>query len=80
MIKRKTTLYFHQPTGNITYATKKQAKFLGPDWHKLLFVKNEKGEQVMRFSFTDARGCTATVDVKDNGVKEVTQNGDGKSE
>lgn len=46
-------------------ATKAQAKKLNKDWHRLQFTKNEKGEDVMRFKFTDSRGVTATVDVKE---------------
>lgn len=80
MTKRKPDLYFHQPTGNITYATKAQAKKLDADWHKVQFVKNEKGEDVMRFTFIDERGATATVDVKDNGKKEVVQDGNRDTE
>lgn len=73
MTKRKPDLYFNQKTGNITYANKAQAKKLDADWHKVKFVKNEKNEDVMRFSFTDPRGATATVDVKENGEREVAQ-------
>lgn len=72
MSKRKPDLYFHQPTGNIMHATKKQAKRLPADWHLIQFIENEQGERVMRFTFIDARGVRATVDVKDNGVKEIT--------
>lgn len=46
------------------YATPAQAKKLEKDWHKIQFVKNEKGERVMRFTFVDAQGNRATVDVQ----------------
>lgn len=65
MTKKKDNLYFHQPTGSIMEATPAEAKKLGPDWHKLKFTQNEKGEDVMRFTFVDSRGVTATVDVKE---------------
>jgi len=72
MIKqRKPKLYFHQPTGNIMEADKKQAKKLGPDWHELKFTKNEKGEDVMRFTFVTPEGLVATVDVQETGEVEV---------
>lgn len=63
---KKKDLYFHQPTGQIMEATKAEAKKLNKDWHKMQFVKNEKGQDVMRFTFTDSRGVTATVDVREN--------------
>lgn len=69
MKTRKPTLYFHQPTGQIMEATKAQAKLLDDNWKKLQFTKNEKGEDVMRFTFTDSRGVTATVDVKETEAK-----------
>lgn len=63
----------HQPTGNIMYATDEEAAQLNDDWHVVQFVKNEKGEAVMRFTFKDPSGVTATVDVQEN--KEVKPNG-----
>lgn len=80
MTKRKPDLYFHQPTGNITYATKAQAKKLDAEWHLVQFVKNEKGEDVMRFTFIDEKGLRATVDVKANGKKEMVLDGDRNPE
>lgn len=65
----------HQPTGNIMYATKEQAKQLNDDWKLVKFVKNEKGEKVVRFTFTDPRGVTCTVDVQPN-KDEVVPNGE----
>lgn len=46
-------------------ATRAEAKKLSDDWHEMQFVKNEKGQDVMRFTFTDSRGVTATVDVRE---------------
>lgn len=69
--QRKTHLYFHQPTGNISHMTKKEAKAAGEDWHRVQFVTNDKGVRVMRFQFTDPQGVTATVDVAERGEVEV---------
>ena len=77
MTKRKPELYFHQPTGNIKYCTRAQAKQLSDEWHKVQFVKNEKGVDVMRFTFVDKDGNRATVDVADNGKQEIVPDGDG---
>lgn len=71
---KNTKLYMHQPTGNIMYADKKQAATLSDEWQVVQFVKNEKGEKVMRFTFKDPAGVTCTVDVQPNGKKEVVQN------
>lgn len=68
---KNSKLYMHQPTGNIMYATKKQAKALNDEWHEVQFVANEKGERVMRFTFKDPRGVTATVDVQAANNEEV---------
>lgn len=65
----------HQPTGNIMYATEEQAKTLNDDWHVVQFVKNEKGERVMRFTFKDPAGVTATVDVQAVDSKKAVPNG-----
>lgn len=64
----------HQPTGNIMYATKAQAKTLNDDWHEVQFVRNEKGERVMRFTFKDPKGVTCTVDVQASDKAEVQKN------
>jgi hypothetical protein len=72
-MKKKTKLYMHQPTGNIMYATDKQAAKLDDNWHVVQFVKNEKGESVMRFTFKDENGVTATADVSQ--TTEVQPNG-----
>lgn len=72
-MKKKQKLYMHQPTGNIMYATDKQAEKLDSDWHVVQFVKNEQGESVMRFTFVDPSGVTATVDVQPS--NEVQPNG-----
>jgi hypothetical protein len=53
------------------YATKSQAKKLDKEWSEVQFVDNEKGERVMRFTFVDPKGNTATVDVKENGEKVI---------
>ena len=71
----KTQLYFHKPTGNITTATKKQAAKLGEEWERIEFVKNQEGEQVMRFRFNGV-----TVDVQENGTQEVAIDGNSQPE
>ena len=65
-MNKKTNLYFHKPTGNITTATKKQAEKLGEDWQELEFTKNQEGERVMRFRFN----CV-TVDLQENNTQDV---------
>lgn len=66
----------HQPTGNIRRLTDKQAKTqLNNEWSEVKFVENEKGERVMRFTFDTSEGVTATVDVQENGTREVSING-----
>ena len=70
---KRTNLYFHKPTGNITSATPKDALKLGPDWEKIEFTKNQEGESVMRFRFNGV-----TVDVQENGEQEVKLDGNGQ--
>ena len=74
MKKTKLKVYMHQPTGNIARLTDKQAAKLNKEWTEVQFVKNEKGINVMRFTF-EQDGVTATVDVLPNGEKEVKTNG-----
>lgn len=69
----------HKPTGNIMRLTEKQSKKLNAEWSEVQFIKNEKGERVMRFTFDTPEGVTATVDVQPNGEKEVTTHGKPKS-
>ena len=61
------------------WATKKDAKKLDAEWHKMEFTQNEKGQDVMRFRFVDSRGVTATVDVRETTPEEGSKNGDGNS-
>lgn len=69
----------HKPTGNIMRLTEKQAKRLNAEWSEVKFIKNEKGERVMRFTFDAPDGTVATVDVQPNGKKEVTTSGKSKA-
>lgn len=69
--RKKTHLYFHQPTGNIRHMTKKEAKAAGAEWHRVQFVTNDQGVRVMRFQFTDPQGVTATVDITETEETEV---------
>jgi hypothetical protein len=80
MSSKKPDLYFHQPTGNLAQATPAQAKKFNKDWHKILFVKNEEGKPVMRFTFIDDQGNRATVDVQQGDDQEVEIDGNTKSE
>lgn len=52
--QKKTYLYFNKKTGDIMHATELQASLLGSQWEKVLFIKNAKGESVMRFNFDNA--------------------------
>lgn len=63
---KKLLVFFHTTTGNIKTVTKQQAKLLPPEWKQVWFVKNDRGEDVMRFNFDGA-----TVDVQENVVPEV---------
>jgi hypothetical protein len=78
---KKLYLYFNQATGDIVRVTKQEAKNLPADFKPITFVKNDKGEDVMRFNFDGA-----TVDVQENVVTlppEATkepENGDTKPE
>lgn len=75
MTRRKPTLYVHEDTGNIVTATKSQAKHLPDEYKKIEFVTNDEGVRVMRLRLKNA-----TVDVSDNGDREVVSDGDGHSE
>lgn len=74
MAKREY-LYFNQIDGNVIKATKSQAKRLPDDYKQLEFLKNEKGEPVMRFKFNGA-----TVDVLENNDQEVQSDGNRDTE
>jgi hypothetical protein len=54
-------LYFNKKTGNIRTMDALEAVMAGKDWQQLKFVRNDKGERVMRFEFDGA-----TVDVSEN--------------
>ena len=58
---KKIYIYCHKDTGNIKTVTKQQAKLLPPEYKRVQFVKNDKGEDVMRFQMEGA-----TVDVIEN--------------
>ena len=59
----KKFLYFHTKTGDLKQLTKKEGE-LFPEYRQIEFVKNDKGERVMRFQFNGA-----TVDVSENKKK-----------
>jgi hypothetical protein len=75
MTRRKPTLYVHETTGDIVTATKSQAKYLPDEYKKVEFTKNDEGTPVMRLRLKNA-----TVDVSDNGSREVVSDGDGSAE
>lgn len=53
--------YLNKYTGEVLIGTKSSAKKLNEDWSKVEFVKNDKGEKVMRLHLDGA-----TVDVSEN--------------
>ncbi len=73
MVKRKE-IYFHKITGDICHVSKSKAKKLGAAWQKLEFGKDENGTPRMRFQFDGA-----TVDVIENGQREVITDGNGST-
>lgn len=79
MKQRKLKVYMHKPTGNIMRLTEKQAQKLNKEWSEVKFIKNEKGERVMRFTFDTPDGTVATVDVQPNNPTEVAKNGEPKA-
>lgn len=58
---KKIYVYCHKDSGNIKTVTKQQAKLLPPEYRQVQFIKNDKGEDVMRFQMEGA-----TVDVQEN--------------
>lgn len=81
MVMAKPQIVFmHQKTGNIKICrTVLEGQLLGKEWSQVKFVKNDKGERVMRFTVDDERGGTLTIDVQPNGVREVVTDGIGKA-
>lgn len=77
MIKKKPDLYANQITGDIRSMTAKEAKKAGSEWNKIQFVKNQEGQDVMRFTFIDDQGNRATVDVSQGEDKEIEIDGNG---
>lgn len=70
----------HKATGNIKICrTVLEGALLGKEWSQIQFIKNEKGERVMRFTVDDERGGVLTIDVQPNGVREVVDNGNGQA-
>lgn len=68
-------IYMHKTSGDIKICrTDKEGQALGADWTKIQFVKNDKGERVMRFKFDGL-----TIDVQPNGTREVVDDGNGNT-
>lgn len=74
-------VFMHKATGNIKICrTVLEGQLLGSEWSQIQFVKNDKGERVMRFTVDDEHGNKLTIDVQPNGVREVVTNGNGQTE
>lgn len=72
---KKKIIFMHKETGDIKFCrTKLEGQLLGKQWSQMQFVKNEKGEDVMRVNFG-----TFTMDVSPNGTREVVTNGNGNT-
>lgn len=70
----------HKKTGNIKICrTVLEGALLGKEWSQIQFVKNSKGERVMRFTVDDDKGHALTIDVQPNGVREVVESGNGQA-
>lgn len=68
---KKQIVFMNKITGNIKVCrTKLEGQILGKDWVQIEFVKNDKGEPVMRVNFGPF-----IVDILENGEREVTPNG-----
>lgn len=76
VMAKKQIVFMHKATGNIRICrTLLEGQLLGSEWSQVQFVKNQEGENVMRFTVDDEHGNTATIDVQPNGTREVTANG-----
>lgn len=78
-MSKKLIPYVNRYTGDVKIVTKSQAKSLSEDYDKVEFTTNDEGKRVMRIRIVDANGVTATADVMENGEREVSVDGDGKS-
>lgn len=75
-MSRKTRLYVHETTGDVvSVANKSQERRLPSEYKKVEFTKNDEGTPVMRLRLKNA-----TVDVLDNGEREVVVDGNGSPE
>lgn len=61
-------LYVHSGSGSVMEATPEKAASLGEAWKPLRVVKNEKGEQVMRFELDGA-----TIDISESDIPSVSK-------
>lgn len=66
MTKSKLIPYINRFNGDVKIVTKSQSRNLSEDYSKVEFIKNEKGERVMRLQLANA-----TVDVLESETKEV---------
>jgi hypothetical protein len=75
-MSKKPRLYVHQDTGDVvSVANKAQARQLPEPYKRVEFIKNDEGKNVMRL-----RLRSATVDVSENGEREVVLDGNRTTE
>lgn len=68
---KKQIVYMHKTSGDIKICrTELEGQLLGKEWAKIQFVKNDKGQAVMRVNFG-----AFTMDVSETGERTVS-NGD----
>lgn len=68
--KSKPRVYVNRFTGDIKYLNKTEARKLSEDWSRTEQIVSKDGERGMRLKFQGA-----TVDILENGTKEVTPDG-----
>lgn len=80
MATKPQIIFMHQKTGNIHICKNMtEGLRLGKEWTQIKFVKNEKGERVMRFTVGDEHGNKVTIDVQPTGERVIVDDGKPKS-
>lgn len=74
MIQAKPRIYIHEDTGEVVTATKSQSKYLPDQFKRAEFTKNDEGTPVLRIRLKNA-----TVDISENGEREVLVDGNGNT-
>lgn len=72
--KSKPRIYVNRFTGDMKYLKKSEARKLSEDWSRTEQIVNKDGERGMRIQLEGA-----TMDILENGTKEVTPNGNRDS-